>query len=238
MSVASILTAAKFSNITPLISAAGAANLPIWVAVAFVEKESHGANVYGHDSGGTFYGKGTVTQPNYQQFYDLVVNQHQRSNGVGPMQITWTGFHVDAKRRGFALYDPFDNFRYGFELVRGYCGGNYSSASLTYAGTRYNGAAQYGRELAARALYWQRVLQPPTAPQRTLRVGSTGQDVRALQSGLNRAFPAYSRLAVDGRFGRATQGVVMEFQSRVRLVRDGIVGPATRKALNGFGVKF
>lgn len=76
---------------------------------------------------------------------------------------------------------------------------------------------------------------PPVAPSRpTLRRGNTGADVNYLQSLFNRAYPAYSKLAVDGDFGPATESVVREFQRRANLGVDGIVGTATWRAL---GVK-
>lgn len=61
--------------------------------------------------------------------------------------------------------------------------------------------------------------------------GSTGNAVRNLQERLNRDYPRYSRLAVDGDFGSATEAVVREFQQRAGLLVDGIAGPATLKAL-------
>lgn len=70
-----------------------------------------------------------------------------------------------------------------------------------------------------------------------LQVGSNGPRVEALQRGLNRAFPAYSKLVPDGDFGPATKGVVMEFQRRSGLTADGIVGPLTIAALARSGVK-
>lgn len=60
-----------------------------------------------------------------------------------------------------------------------------------------------------------------------LRQGAKGDAVRALQARLNRDYPAYSRLAVDGDFGPATDRVVREFQRRAGLAVDGIAGPLT-----------
>lgn len=57
--------------------------------------------------------------------------------------------------------------------------------------------------------------------------GSNGDAVRRLQERLNRDYPLYSRLVVDGDFGPATEGVVREFQKRAGLLVDGIAGPAT-----------
>lgn len=81
---------------------------------------------------------------------------------------------------------------------------------------------------------------PAAGTQRALRVESPvlrGDDVRALQSGLNRAFPTYSDLVVDGAYGPGTAAVVREFQSRVGLGADGVVGPKTYMELAKYGIK-
>lgn len=57
--------------------------------------------------------------------------------------------------------------------------------------------------------------------------GSRGNAVRNLQERLNRDYPRYSRLAVDGDYGPATEGVVREFQQRAGLLVDGVAGPET-----------
>jgi len=80
--------------------------------------------------------------------------------------------------------------------------------------------------------------KPVTPPKVTvLTRGSTGSKVKALQSGMNRVFPSYSRLVRDGIYGPATAAVVAEFQRRVGLARDGICGPLTQAALRKYGVK-
>lgn len=71
----------------------------------------------------------------------------------------------------------------------------------------------------------------PTPNNDLLEPGDSGEDVRRLQEFLNRVYPSYSRLTVDGDYGPATQAVVMEFQRRSGLAADGIVGPATKAAL-------
>ena len=58
----------------------------------------------------------------------------------------------------------------------------------------------------------------------TLRLGSRGQDVRALQQAL--------ALHVDGIFGPVTEEAVKFFQTQKSLVADGIVGPKTWAALD------
>jgi hypothetical protein len=92
---------------------------------------------------------------------------------------------------------------------------------------------------------------PPTAPTvpTVLRKGATGPRVAALQTGLNRVFPTYQTtnrvraaggggrpLTVDGRFGPITAAWVAEFQARVGLIPDGIVGPQTGAALARHGI--
>lgn len=76
----------------------------------------------------------------------------------------------------------------------------------------------------------------PSTDSDDLAVGSTGQKVSQLQAGLNRVFPGYSKLAVDGDFGPLTAAVVREFQDRSGITVDGIVGPVTGKALFRYGI--
>lgn len=67
-----------------------------------------------------------------------------------------------------------------------------------------------------------------TVPKRVLKVGTAGADVRWLQAGLKARYPSYAgKLATDGVFGNATRDAVKEWQHRVGLTPDGIVGPAT-----------
>jgi hypothetical protein len=64
----------------------------------------------------------------------------------------------------------------------------------------------------------------------TLRHGDRSQDVRVLQQRLNLVGAS---LFVDGLFGDATENAVRGYQSKVRLVADGIAGPKTLAALTG-----
>lgn len=73
----------------------------------------------------------------------------------------------------------------------------------------------------------------------TLQYGSQGAAVLELQRDMNRIFPGYDAtpLAEDGEFGPATRAAVIEFQRRVQIGADGIVGPVTWTHLNKYGVK-
>jgi len=65
---------------------------------------------------------------------------------------------------------------------------------------------------------------------RTLVYGSTGTDVKTLQSKLKKL--GYHNGKVDGIYGWRTSKSVKWFQSRFGLKVDGVVGPATWAALN------
>jgi hypothetical protein len=68
-----------------------------------------------------------------------------------------------------------------------------------------------------------------------LRPGDRNDLVRLLQARLNRDYPLYSNLVVDGIYGPATTAVVREFQRRAGLQVDGIAGPQT---LGRLGLNF
>ena len=62
-----------------------------------------------------------------------------------------------------------------------------------------------------------------------LKLGSSGDDVKALQDKLNKL--GYG-LAADGDFGPKTESAVKDFQSKNGLTVDGVAGPCTLKALD------
>lgn len=77
---------------------------------------------------------------------------------------------------------------------------------------------------------------PPPVPGKIpagtiLTFGTRGAYVQLLQAALNKQYPAYSHLAVDGVYGPLTAAVVREFQQRDHLLVDGIAGPQTLGAL-------
>jgi peptidoglycan hydrolase-like protein with peptidoglycan-binding domain len=68
----------------------------------------------------------------------------------------------------------------------------------------------------------------PGGGGRTLRFGSRGADVAALQAALG--------VGADGIFGSQTFAAVVAFQRSAGLAADGIVGPQTRAALSGAAI--
>ncbi|WP_042333756.1 C40 family peptidase [Desulfosporosinus meridiei] len=64
----------------------------------------------------------------------------------------------------------------------------------------------------------------------TFQVGSTGSEIRMLQSDLQTL--NYDVGSVDGIFGNKTNTAVQAFQRDQNLLVDGIVGPQTLEALN------
>ncbi|MDP3414629.1 N-acetylmuramidase domain-containing protein [Falsiroseomonas sp.] len=97
---------------------------------------------------------------------------------------------------------------------------------------RYNGpgyaANAYDQKLAA-AYADAAGEPPPVRPIATmLRIGHRGEAVLRVQRALGWAG---FMLTQDGVFGRVTEIAVQQFQERMRLAPDGVVGPATARAL-------
>ncbi|NHU86077.1 N-acetylmuramoyl-L-alanine amidase [Kocuria sp. JC486] len=74
-------------------------------------------------------------------------------------------------------------------------------------------------------------LEARAASNATLKQGSSGNNVRALQKALNAVITA--NLAVDGQFGPGTHSAVRNYQRSRGLTDDGIVGAKTWGALKG-----
>lgn len=67
-------------------------------------------------------------------------------------------------------------------------------------------------------------------PGTALKRGSTGENVRIIQSQLNRIsdnYPAIPKQTVDGNFGATTENSVKIFQKIFNLAQDGVVGKST-----------
>ena len=72
----------------------------------------------------------------------------------------------------------------------------------------------------------------------TLRHGSTGPAVAALQGFMRRTFPSYAgHLPVTGNYLDQTRTVIREFQGRVGIDKDGITGPDTNRHLWDHGYR-
>jgi len=68
-----------------------------------------------------------------------------------------------------------------------------------------------------------------TSP-RTLKVGSSGADVKKLQENLNKL--GYNTGTPDGKYGNGTKTAVTKFQTLYGISADGIVGSGTQDAIN------
>ena len=84
------------------------------------------------------------------------------------------------------------------------------------------------------------------APFPTLKMGSTGPEVKALQQWLRTTFPDYKDsvsvrrgqlIDVDGKFLAQTDAWVREFQKRTGLFRDGVFGPASYAKAKTYGFR-
>lgn len=182
VSATDVLTSGGLSNAAAIVAGAKAAGVPLHIAAAIVEKESGGKNVYGRDSGGIHssrpngvtvdgvtYAPGDlvpVSRDSYLVFLSRLLRADGswtgvKSNGVGPMQITYWGYHRDARRAGIDLSNPAKNIEFGLRILEGHLNGSYTQYSVERAGTLYNagtlanGVNGYGRDLWAKSEKWR-----------------------------------------------------------------------------------
>lgn len=149
-------------NAEAIVRAAVAVGLEVAIAAAIIQKESNGRNIYGHDRGGVFstaaLGKpadNQVTEATFRIFAQRVANG-ETSNGVGPAQITWPNYFSLAERRGIRMWVPEDNIRFGLNVFANHLRG---SGDVVEAGRAYNGARQYGVDLARMVSDWRQILE-------------------------------------------------------------------------------
>lgn len=154
-----IIAANGVENAASIVRACKRLGLEIAIGAAVIQKESNGANIYGHDRGGVFstaaLGKpadNLVTEDNFRDFRRRINQSGSISNGVGPAQITWKGYFPDAEAKGYKLWQAEDNIRYGLNLFAGHLRG---SGDIVEAGRAYNGARQYGVDLAEMVGAWR-----------------------------------------------------------------------------------
>lgn len=130
------------------------------------------------------------------------------------------------------------------EVIRGVWGnGAARKNALTSAGYNYDEVqAEVNRQLG-------NVAPPPPPPpaEPILQIGSTGDEVWVLQRFFRSTFPAYRdyvsvyrgrTIDIDGIYGTQTAAWVKEFQRRVGIGQDGVVGPVTRGQLRNYGYSY
>jgi hypothetical protein len=156
-----IIRARGLANGAAIYDSAQSAGLGLPAACALMEKESSGRNVYGHDAGGALSGyPAAVDESNFAVFLWLV-NSGTPSNGVGPCQLTYPGFFDQMAAEGLKPWVAGDNMLFGFRLLQGYFAAARKAGSKqpwVDAGTRYNGSAIYGHDLAVRITSWSDTL--------------------------------------------------------------------------------
>lgn len=72
---------------------------------------------------------------------------------------------------------------------------------------------------------------PPSTPEKTLKKGDNGEEVKWIQNALIERGYDLGKWGADGSFGRQTEKAVKAFQKNHGLPADGIVNEATMKAL-------
>lgn len=255
MSPVTELSRNGLANADALVRASLKVGLPMHIAAAFAQQESNGRNIYGHDIGGVFtvLGKNIeVTKENYAIFYQKVVIEKKRSNGVGPMQITYPGYFPVAKQQGFKLWEPHDNFVFGFKIIFASLNSDYSDNSLNRAAQRYNsgsptGAPSYGSSVVSKAKDWKAILDE-VAPRQGVNgpyplpygeyfaindgTPKTHSGARAKDTDSVKRIQREVLAEVDGRFGLQTDRLVKVYQKKHGLAVDGRVGPATWNSMS------
>jgi hypothetical protein len=159
-------------NVPALAAACTALRFPFFLALAIVEKESRGRNVYGNDAGDAMAGRGEVTEANFAEFRRMV-DAGRRSNGVGPMQITFRGYFPMAEARGLRLWIPADNMLFGIGILADKYNalrraGKSPRDAFRETARSYNAGAQgaeaYAADAVAKAEAWLAVVGNSDAP--------------------------------------------------------------------------
>jgi hypothetical protein len=111
--------------------------IPYFAALALLQKESMGRNVFGHDVGGALAGyPGQVSEASFDIFHWMITTKGMPSNGVGPCQITYKPYFAEMEKKGLEVWTPIDNMTFGFGILSA----NYDrTKSWQQAAAMYNG---------------------------------------------------------------------------------------------------
>lgn len=152
---AEVATANGLANAQTAWDAAVAVGVPYWATCAFLEQESGGRNIFGHDGGasGWFSGRGEVTETNYAE-YKAGRDAGKGAQGVGPMQLTYGPFQDEADALG-GCWEPAHNITVGLSILK-----RIVAAGKTWhqAAAAYNGSEAYAVQMDARFTRWQQLL--------------------------------------------------------------------------------
>ena len=142
--------------------AAHRAHVPYYIACAFLMQEtSGGKNIFGHDPT-IFVGAGQVTKEKYLRYKRERGSVAARSQGVGPMQITYWSLQDECDDLG-GCWKPTINIYYGLTLIRQFMD---SGITLKEVARKYNGgpgakpptAEVYAAQMVERFDYWRDLL--------------------------------------------------------------------------------
>ena len=215
-----ILTAGGLVNADLIVQAASATGVPLAIAAAMIQKETGGKNIYGHDAGGVYstltgpvvvggivYEKGAdipVTSLNFVEFLRLVT-AGAKSNGVGPAQLTYAGYFKQYPT--YEFWDALANIKFGLTIIADYLDGDFSDASISSAGARYNGgtnpgskALAYGADLLAQTKIWRARLAGAS------ELGGSGMDWANVEPDLYRLM---NKNYTAGRGGKSINKIVL-----------------------------
>lgn len=135
------------------------------LSCAVIQQESNGRNVFGHDFGESLpdappYSGHPVTKERIQK----LINQpgyksgKAKMNGVGPAQLTWYEFVLQAERLGGA-HIPRNNCRVAFDLLANYIINNeYMWALELYNGDDGKPGSPYANSVAQLHHAWKGIL--------------------------------------------------------------------------------
>jgi hypothetical protein len=153
-------------NVETAAEVASEVGLQWYLACALLEKESGGKNVWGNDAGGTFSGlRDLITESSWRAFRHEILVRGMRSNGCGPLQLTYKPFFTQMEKAGLKPWVIRDNMLFGFRLFLGYfkaqrAEGWSMKSSIIRSGYTYNtggpvGGNGYGERLFELTVKWR-----------------------------------------------------------------------------------